>query len=763
MEMKLLAVLNINYEDAKTRRNTDIQTPFLCRPSRLRAFVVKMCFVLFLLAVVGALLPARAQAYGKDALDATFSDVVLVIDNSGSMRENDPRFLRLAAAKLFIDLADPGDKIGVVVMSGQKGTRQLTKRMMRASSRDDMAELKQNIDSLRQEPQGDETHTGTSLEIAYSMLDSTVADVGPGANQRQFVVMLTDGKPTGAGQTERVDAAAARFKERRFWKVFSIALGNDAAPEYLQKAVAEPTGAEVVVAKQASDLLNSYLDVYTRAGDDRYIERLTVQPNTLASLIDIQADQQPTQMSVVLLRGNPNASISSLAAPGGADLVQPFYQNTVLRGAEPEYDLYKVPPKAEVDLVGRWAINVAQQNPDPVQVAVLTRSKLRIRMDAPAPLREDDDTSVRYQPLGRPLVLVAGAQIAQTDPDNSDKPYVYRWITGMSPVARIVGPTAGQAVPLSDNGTVYDAVADDGRYTGLLPAINTEGDYTLELAVPRATDKPIHVGKRYTVRVTSLPTMTLTLPPGATTLPINTAIDGLIELPGRADFQIDDLRVVTAFARRPDGLLDPVVTERTTDGRFRFNYTPAFTGAYKIVIAAEVRGRGPMGQVRYIDYAEAAAAVPATVPIVAVTAAFTDTLTYNGRGVVDVPLSIDSRSPNTEQLRVQVDGMPGSEVIPAEVTVAPNEAVQRTIVVRLPAGERPKQGQFKLVLASPEQRVIVQNATTAVPFREGFDLLVPALLLLAAVFGGGFFFYRRYKRNRRVRAMLTPSAPRRVS
>jgi hypothetical protein len=433
----------------------------------------------------------------------------------------------------------------------------------------------------------------------------------------------------------------------------------------------------------------------------------------------------------------------------------------VRRGAEPEYELYTVPPEAQVALAGRWMINIDRPNQAELTVAVLSRSRLRMRMPAPAPLREDEDGDLRYHPVGRPLLAVVGAQVAERNRDQStDQPYVYRWVTGMAPVLRTITPVEGPPITLSDDGRAYDAAAADGRYTGLLPALASEGDYTLRLEVPGASPNPIHVQKEYVVRVAALPTMTLMLPPAATTLPINAPFSALIDLPSRSDFTIDGVSFPVALVERPDGFLDPLTITPAGPGRFRFSYTPNFAGAYRISVAAEVRGRGPMGQIRYMDYVEASGAVPEAVPTVTVSAVFTDTLVYDRDGVLRIPLMIDSRSPREEPLRVEVAGLPGSRAIPEQVLLPPNEVVQRTISVRLPDDARPDAGQLTIALRSPEQRVIVQNHSVVAPFKAPGGLLRPLLMALAAAGGGGFFFWRK---RRRKRVVLAPGAPRRLT
>ncbi len=725
-----------------------------------RSIVKTLCIALTVAALTLPASPAAAQQTGQ-ALDAGNSDVVLVIDNSGSMKQNDPQGLRFAAAKLFIDLSDPRDKIGIVVLSDRRYTRSLTKRLIRISNREEIDELKSMIDALRNEPKGQETHMGTALDLAYTLLDATPGS-NRGANQRQFVVLLSDGLPTGVGQRERVDQVVQRFRERRYWQIFSIALGDDADPAYLEENVARPSGGQVIIARHAGELLDRYLEVYARAGDDRYIDRVTIQPNTLAPLVDVRTDHQPTQISVVLIRDNSDTSISSLIAPEDADLVKPYYQNSVRRGAEPEYELYMAMPDSHVSLVGRWMINVDRPDALPTTVVVLSRSRLRIRMPAPAPLRDSEDTSLRYHPVGRPLLLMVEAQIAERNLDqNVARPYVYRWVAGMAPAAQTLEIPQSQPVVLADDGRAYDQRANDGRYSGVLPPFPAEGDYTLRLELPGAHSNPIHVRKDYIVRVAPLPTMTLTLPPLAMTLPINTPSTIWIDLPGRADFEILNVTFPAAFVQRPDGVLETLDIEPIGQGRFRFQYTPGFEGQYRINIAAEVRGRGMMGEIRYIDYTNAIIGVPQATPVVQISAAFTDTLVYDRRGMLNIPLNIASRSPKEERLIITVAEPKGAVIVPSEMLLQPGESIQRTISIRLPERDRPARSTLTLQLTAPEQRVIVQGGAISVAYRAPGNAMLPLLLLLVAAGGGGFILYRR----RRARRIIAPSSgsPRRLA
>lgn len=715
---------------------------------------LKKCIsvVMLVIIIISLLFPvARARsARAQEPATDTNSDIVLVIDHSGSMEENDPRFLRLAAAKLFVDLADPGDKIGVVVMSGASETRWLTKRLEGIKNRSDIEELKGQIDDLRKEPMGEETHMGTALTQAYEMLETTTSGDGV-ANERQFVVMLSDGLPTGTGQVERVGQAVGQFQERRYRKIFSIALGAESDPDYLRQSIAEPLGAAVIYAEQASDLLDSYLDIYTLAGDDRFIDRVTIQPNTLEPLAQVLKDHLPSQVSVVLVRNDKEASIRTLLAPGDNDLLQPYYENTIQRSDEPEYELYTVLPEAQVDLVGDWEINVTRPDDAATEVVVLSRSQLSLQLSVPAPAFNDDDSSIRYHPQGRPLFLVTDIQKQQTE----------ERVTGLTPSAQIITPEADVPVTIADEGGDYDAKANDGRYSGLYPPLFEAGDYTVQLEAPHQTETSIHVRKDYTVRVTSLPTMTLNIPPVATMKTIHIPFEGVLELPGRADFEIASVDFPIAFVERPDGDTEPLKIEAVDEGRYQFTYTPSFSGNYWVIVAAEVQGRGPMGQISYVDYAEAHFAVPEELPRITIDPAFNQTLTYNQKGVLHVPLSIDNESSQEEQLTFQIEGSDGADIVPAEITLNPNEEVRRTIAVHLPNQNRAGTGRLTLAIAGPDDRAIVQSSRIGVPFRKGTFVNTTMISVLSMLGIAAWMLIRRHRRRARAQNIFVTHALRR--
>jgi Mg-chelatase subunit ChlD len=717
------------------------------------------------------LLPGQtlARTEPEEALDAIGSDIVLIIDHSRSMEENDPALSRLAAAKLFIDLASPGDRIGIVLMteapagraSSRTGTRALTRRMVRIGDKNDAVidtrELKDIIDSIQYEPMGNFTHIGTSLQIAYDLLDELAESTRP-PNKNQFVVLLTDGKPTQdvgeRNQNDMIEHVVNRFESRRHWKIFSIALGQDADPAYLQHAIAAPSGGTVIETAHASELLDAYLDIYALAEDDRFIDRIMVPSNTLTPLVQVRPDHQATMISVVVIPDKSDARIRRLQAPDERDVVDPSFQNIIRRGAEPEYELYTVPPEAHVRLQGLWHIHVDRADHEPQRVVVLSHSRLRIHMTVPPPL-DDDETSVRYHPVGRPIPFVVGAMVATHDPDGTPgQPFRYTWVHDMTtaPAVQVIAPQQQPVQISSDHGREYDVEHSDGQHTLLHPALTTEATHTIRVEVAPRQDMPIHVYRDFALRITALPTMTMSLSPPPANRSVNTLLTGVITLPSRPDIPIEEVTFPPelAFVRRPDGGLDPLTIARDAHNRHQFTYTPSFAGIHRISVIANVQGRGSNGPVRYTDYVEQSFTVQEAPPQIAITPIFEEAIVMDTQGRLHIPLSIESHAfYQDELLTIRLEGLNGQgQVIPDTLLIEPSQLPQqRTILVHLPEQDQHDDGELKLILRASNPQVELQSQQIVVPFAKAFPGTTIAMVMSILVVGIGAYLYRRRTRR----------------
>ncbi len=175
-------------------------------------------------------------------------DIVLVLDNSGSMRENDPATLIRQAVATFVERMDPDTHIGMVFFdSDAREVLPLTRLG------DTTAEaLNQKLDGL--DYRGRRTNLAAALERAiYSLKQQGRAEVS------RSVVFLTDGVIDMGDRAKDRDSArwlrdelAADAAEQEI-AIFSIALGNQ-ADVLLLHALAQKTEGDYFRAERAEDL-----------------------------------------------------------------------------------------------------------------------------------------------------------------------------------------------------------------------------------------------------------------------------------------------------------------------------------------------------------------------------------------------------------------------------------------------------------------------------------------------------------------------------
>lgn len=163
------------------------------------------------------------------------SNVVLVLDTSGSMNEEHKIQSAREGAKQLVQLLDDGDTFSFLPFSSELHWAQKN-----ASVKDERAKLTTQIDSLFA---GGGTALYDSIDAAYQQL----ASAGPGESKIEAVVVLTDGEDTESKM--KLEELMERIKfngETRAIHIFTIAYGKDARKDILQK-VADATQAKFYV------------------------------------------------------------------------------------------------------------------------------------------------------------------------------------------------------------------------------------------------------------------------------------------------------------------------------------------------------------------------------------------------------------------------------------------------------------------------------------------------------------------------------------
>lgn len=168
----------------------------------------------------------RGQCLSRERVD-----VVLVIDSSDSMlapAPSGPSKLALAieAAAGFADLLDleSGDAVALVHFNAEAH--------LDLDFSSDAAAIRRALDAL---PQASGTRIDLGLEAAAAVL------AGPGRNpdNRPAVILLTDGRPSGAGPDEVLQAAQALARLKT--PIYAIGLGADVDAVLLGQVAGSPS------------------------------------------------------------------------------------------------------------------------------------------------------------------------------------------------------------------------------------------------------------------------------------------------------------------------------------------------------------------------------------------------------------------------------------------------------------------------------------------------------------------------------------------
>jgi Ca-activated chloride channel homolog len=160
------------------------------------------------------------------------SNVVLVLDTSGSMNDEGKIQNARKGAKQLVELLDDGDTFSFLPFSSELHWAQRD-----ASVKEERANLISQIDSLFA---GGGTALYDSIDAAYQQL----AAAGPSDSKIEAVVVLTDGEDTQSHMKLAELMPRIQYDgETRAIHIFTIAYGKDARKDILQK-IADATQAK---------------------------------------------------------------------------------------------------------------------------------------------------------------------------------------------------------------------------------------------------------------------------------------------------------------------------------------------------------------------------------------------------------------------------------------------------------------------------------------------------------------------------------------
>lgn len=669
--------------------------------------------LILLLALALALLGVPAAAAQSTDPD-TRIDVVLVIDNSGSMhylQKNDPQDLRISAAKMFASLMLEGDQLGIVSMEDRSTTQaylDLTPAREISRSTWQLNKIVTQPDEL-----SNWTYMGEALDLSAQVMENAAR-----YNKQRAVIFLTDGLPTyrdedRADQERKYSANVERLKAQGI-KIFPIALGDQADPDFLQRTMADPTNGRVFRAATADQLITTYLNILTTLQDGRYIDAYEIIANGDNFLANVNPRQQIRQINFVFPALATPPTIQKDLVPGmraGTQRTELYDRNWSMFVALPEY----VPR-----FNGEWRINLESEQEQVPMIAVI-KSDLRTRLIEPTSSVPDDEAAVRYYPAGRPLLLRAGAR------NRGDL-----WEKGTGLFVQMIEPEQREGLTLVDGGGEQDIDPADGQYAGGYSEPLAPGNYTL---LVNASPTPTHLllKKTYTLIVEPLPTMDVTLSPdGKLEVGEPIIIDASFKLDGQP-VTVQGAEIIAAV-KSEGKTIAKVPLEEYEPGVWSGEYLPDRRGELSFELTAHVEWESPdRGPRRYTDYV----GVNYTAAQQAVVELNVPPVEDRVNGLQDgIQRTVEFRSYSDEpvELRLEVAGLPEARVYPDIVRIDPRGVGKRTITIATDAPLTSGEQEAKLVIRGDES---IQLSASEIPitftirgFIERNSLALSGLVLL---------------------------------
>ena len=171
-------------------------------------------------------------------------EIVLVIDDSGSMKTNDKENQRLSVAKTLIDNLPENSKIGVVKF--ESNTEILTQSLTNSKS------TANGFLTTSYFKSSGNTYMYSAIDSAMGLFESTDSTI------MKLVVVLSDGATSDTSMHNSVVSSA----NSRDIRIYTVGLGSSSNyfTEYL-KPLANNTGAAFYLASNASELTNIYKDI----------------------------------------------------------------------------------------------------------------------------------------------------------------------------------------------------------------------------------------------------------------------------------------------------------------------------------------------------------------------------------------------------------------------------------------------------------------------------------------------------------------------
>ena len=356
------------------------------------------------------------------------ADVRVLIDISGSMKQNDPHNLRRPALRLLVGLLPQDTRAGVWTF-GQYVNMQIPLGQVDKAWKYRARESSKSIGS-----------PGQFTNIEEALKRATEDWSGPPGEYQRSVILLTDGMVDISKSQAKNRASRERILQNLLPRlqqlqatVHTIALSKN-ADHRLMRELTESTGGWYEQVESADELQKVFLRLFEKVGKP---DAVPLNDNKFS------IDSSITEATVLVFH-KPNAQATLLIPPGGQSFGANNAPSSVTWHRDEGYDMMTISdPEA-----GEWRIR-AEVDPDNRVMVV---------------------TDLKMATTELPNRLVVGQsvplQVSFTDHGRHIRKKSFLQVVSVASIQYVQG-TEGEPVPLSDAGSAGDERADDGIFTTL--------------------------------------------------------------------------------------------------------------------------------------------------------------------------------------------------------------------------------------------------------------------------------------------------------
>ncbi|WP_159931072.1 vWA domain-containing protein [Oceanicoccus sp. KOV_DT_Chl] len=340
---------------------------------------------LFMLLLSGQL-NAQQATVENSAIGASAQspDVRVVIDISGSMKQNDPQNLRRPALELLVQLFPPGSKAGVWTF-GQWVNNLVASKDVDQAWRDNALSQALKINSVA-------LHTNIPAALLKAVDDIDQLDPA----YKVHLILLTDGMvdiskspaENAKARDQIINQILPRLRAAGI-TVHTVALSQNADRELMERLAVETNGL-AAVAETAEDLTNIFLQAFDAAVP---VEQVPLEGNTF--LVDSSIEE-----FTALIFRKPGSDAAVLISPEKQQFTLQNHSDDIKWFRQQNYDLITVTRPYE----GEWTIN-AELEPNS-RVTIVSNLSLQLaplpkasfvgdKLELMAALQEQDKTITR--------------------------------------------------------------------------------------------------------------------------------------------------------------------------------------------------------------------------------------------------------------------------------------------------------------------------------------------------------------------------------